>query len=156
MRRLLAMIAIVTSCRAESMLGTWQMLASASTFQGDTRPRSLTVRIEPHVKGEVLTFERVEADGRTIVSSTILYFDGAARSIHDIGCSGTQSSSRLENQAVQILRKCDNGAWIKLVRRPGVDKQELILDITEQHADGRHFTRRLVLTKQATLSAAEK
>jgi hypothetical protein len=60
---------------SEEAFGTWQMNAAKSAFGGDSRPRSLTVRIEPHAGGEALTLDRVEADGRVTSASSILYFD---------------------------------------------------------------------------------
>src|SRR5258708_40272114 len=78
----------------ESTSGTWKMNAARSTFAGGAPFKSLTVRIERHAKGEVLTLDRIETDGRTISSSTILYFDGEPRRFDDFGCSGIQSSRR--------------------------------------------------------------
>ena len=77
------------------------MNAARSTFDGDTRPKALTVRIEAHARGEVFTIDRVEADGRVTTSSTILYFDNAARDLEERGCSGTQSSRRVDGRTVQ-------------------------------------------------------
>jgi hypothetical protein len=107
----------------------------------------LIIRIEPHAKGEVLTLDRIEADGRVISSSTILYLDGTERDFRDGECSGTQSSRRIDRQTIEILRKCGSGAWTRFLRRtaPG---NELVLEISEQRADGRRFGRRLVFEKQ--------
>jgi hypothetical protein len=149
MRSVLTLMAIGAVCWANLAFGTWKMDAARSTFTGDTQPKSLTVRIEAHAKGEVFTVDRIEADGRATSSSTILYFDGSPRNFQDFACSGTQSSRRMDNQAVEILRNCENGAWIRLVRRSATQPQELILDITEQHADGHRFVRRLTLEKQS-------
>ena len=148
MRAILLTLLLGAPIWAESPIGAWTMDASRSTFTGDTQPKSFTVRIEAHVKGEVFTLDRIEADGRATSSSTILYFDNAPRDFKDFGCSGTQSSRRMEKQAVEILRNCEKGAWIRLIRRSAVHQQEIILDITEQHTDGRRFERRLVLEKQ--------
>lgn len=138
--------ALVAASGSGQMFGTWQMNSARSTFSGDTRPKSLTVKIEPHGKGEVLTLDRVEADGRSTSSSTILYLDGAPRDFQDFACSGTQSSRRVDGQTTEILRNCAGGDWIRLLRRSG--PKELVLDITEQHSDGRRFERRLVLEKK--------
>src|SRR5260370_42641477 len=78
----------------EGTSGTWKMNAARSTFAGGAPFKSLTVRIERHPKGEVLTLDRIETDGRTTSSSTILYFDGEPRRFDDFGCSGIQSSRR--------------------------------------------------------------
>ena len=110
------------------------------------------MRIEPHGKGEVLTVDRIEADGRGTTSSTILYLDGAPRKFEDFGCWGTQSSRTLDNRAVEILRNCENGVSIRLIRRLAVQHRELVFDIEERHSDGRGFQRRWVLHRQ-TLSA---
>ena len=134
-------------CWAGAAYGTWKLNGARSTFSGDTQPKSLTIRIEPHAKGEVFTLDRIEADGRVITSSTILYLDATEREFRDTECSGTQSSRRIDSQTIEILRNCGVSAWTRLVRRTA-PKNELILEISEQHADGRRFDRRLVFEKQ--------
>src|SRR2546423_754545 len=85
------------------------MNTARSTLTGDIRTRSLTVRIEPHAKGEVFTLDRVEADGRATSSSSILHLDGEPRQFQDFGCSGIQSSRQVDNRTVEILRMCATG-----------------------------------------------
>ena len=63
MRTLLLLITIGLAYAADAALGIWKMDPTHSSFMGDTKPKSLLVRIEPHVKGEVLTLDRIEADG---------------------------------------------------------------------------------------------
>lgn len=111
-------------------------------------PKSLTIRIEPHPKGEVYTFDRLEANGRMTSVSSILYLDGKSRDFRDFGCSGTQSSRRVDSRTVEILRTCANGEWTLSIRRLSAAPQELVLEITEQQPDGRRFERRLILDKQ--------
>jgi hypothetical protein len=82
--------------------------AARSTFAGGSPFKSLTVRIERHPKGEVLTLDRTETDGRTTSSSTILYLDGEPRRFEDFGCSGIQSSRRADERTVEIVRMCAN------------------------------------------------
>src|SRR6266581_3154238 len=89
--------------------GTWKMNAARSTFAGGAPFKSLTVRIERHPKGEVLTLDRIETDGRTTSSSTILYQDGEPRRFEDSGCSGIQSSRRADERTVEIVRMCASG-----------------------------------------------
>jgi hypothetical protein len=140
-------MALDAACWAGAANGTWKLNAARSTFAGGTQPRSLTVRIEPHAKGEVFTLDRIEADGRASSASIILYLDGTKRDFRDGECSGTQSSRRIDSQTIEILRNCGAGAWTRFVRRiaPG---NELILEISEQRADGRHYDRRLVFERQ--------
>lgn len=133
---------------AEPASGIWQMNAARSTLAGDFRPKSLTVRIEPHVKGEVFTLDRVEADGRSTSSSSILYLDGEPRRFQDFACSGIQSSRRLDSGTVEILRMCASGEWVRWIRRSAFPAKELVLEITEQRSDGRRFERRLVFEKR--------
>lgn len=147
-RTALVLMAAGGVCCAEPVFGTFRMNPALSTFAGDAQPKSSTVRIEPHAKGEVFTVDRIEVDGRTTSSSTILYFDSAPRKFEDFRCSGTQISRRLDKQSVEILRKCANGTWIRLLRRSTAQQPEIVLDITEQHQDGRRFERRWVLEKQ--------
>ena len=132
---------------AEPDFGIWKMNPVRSTFWGDTQPKSFILRVEPHSKGEVFTLDRVETDGRATSSSTILYFDGVARDFQQGECSGTQSSWRMDSQTVEIFRNCRAGAWTKFVRRTAL-KTQLVLEISEQRADGRRFDRRLVFEKQ--------
>ncbi len=137
---------VAVSCRAEAAFGIWKMNAARSTFPGSFK--SLTVRIEPHPKGEVFTLDRIEPDGRAISSSTILYFDGEPRRFDDIGCSGIQSSRRADDRTVEIVRMCASGGWTRFLRRAPAKSNELVLEITEQYADGRRLERRLILEKQ--------
>lgn len=58
-----------------------------------------------HGRGEVFTLDRIEADGRAISSSSILYLDGTSRDLQDFECSGTQSSRWLPDRAsIYLLR----------------------------------------------------
>src|SRR5215472_1968167 len=132
---------------AGGAFGTWMMNPARSTLASYPRPKSITIRIESHAKGEVFTLDRIEADGRATTSSTLLYLDGKLRDFHDLACSGTQSSRRVDSQTMEILRTCANGGWIRLVRRSSTKPNELVLEITEQQAGGRRFERHLVLEK---------
>src|ERR1051325_8797092 len=86
----------------EGTSGTWKMNATRSTFAGGVPFKSLTVRIERHPKGEVFTLDRIETDGRTTSSSTILYLDGEPRPFEDFACSGVQLSRRVGEAAVAV------------------------------------------------------
>ena len=146
MRSALLLMPLGAACWAGEADGAWKLNAARSTFAGDTQPRSFTIRIEPHAKGEVFTLDRIEADGRAISCSTILYLDGRERDFRDSECSGTQSSRRIDSRTVEILRNCGASAWTRFVRRTA-PKGQLVLEISEQHADGRRFDRRLVFDK---------
>ena len=100
----LATVLVVSGCCCFGQLfGSWKLNAR-STFAGDIRPKSLTVRIEPHARGEVVTLDRTEVNGQTTSSSMVLYLDGVARNFQQDECSGTQSSRRTDSQTVEILR----------------------------------------------------
>src|SRR5215467_8752560 len=101
-----------------------------------------------HVEGEVFTVDRIEADGRATSTSTILYLDSRPRPFQDFGCSGTQSSRRVDSETVEILRVCANGEQSRLLWRVATHSKELILEITEQDSGGRRLKRRLVMEKQ--------
>jgi hypothetical protein len=139
------MLVGATSWAGEAF-GVWKLNPARSTLTGNQK--SVTLRIEPHTRGEVFTLDTVAADGKASTSSTILYFDGKTRDFEDSACSGTQSSRRVDSQTVEILRKCANSGWTRFVRRLAMQPKELILDITKQHTDGRRFEQRLVLEKQ--------
>jgi hypothetical protein len=147
MRTALLFMPIVAVCWAGAAYGTWNLNFARSTFAGGAQLRSFTIRIDPHAKGEVFILDRVEADGRAISASTILYLDGTERDFSDNECSGTQSSRRIDSQSIEIRRNCGAGAWIRFVRRTA-SRDQLVLDISEQRADGRRFDRRLVFEKQ--------
>ena len=146
MRIAALLVLIGAAWAAEPESGIWKMNPVRSNFSGDTQPRSFTVRVEPHSKGEVFTLDRVETDGHATSSSMILYFDGVARDFQQGECSGTQSSWRMDSQTVEIFRNCGAGAWTKFVRRAAL-KTQLVLEISERRADGHRFDR-LVFEKQ--------
>ncbi len=139
--------AILLGQGLEGTYGTWKINGARSTFAG-VPFKSLTVRIERHPKGEVFTLDRIEADGRTTSSSTILYLDGEPRPFEDFGCSGIQSSRRADERTVEIVRMCASGGWMRLLQRASAKPNELVLEIVEQSADGRRFDRRLTLERQ--------
>ncbi len=126
--------------------------AAAPIWAGDAfgiwKMKNLTVRVEPHTKGEVFTLDKIDGDGRATSDSTILYLDGKARDFEDFECSGTQSSRRVDTRTVEILRQCASGAWTRFVRRLSAQPKELVLEISEQRPDGRRFERRLMLERQ--------
>ena len=132
----------------EANTGTWKMNAARSTFTGGAPFKSFTVRIERHPKGEVFTLDRIETDSRATNYSSILYLDGEPRRFEDFGCSGIQSSRRTDERTVEIMRMCASGDWMRCLRRASVKVNELVLEITEQSADGRRFDRRLTLERQ--------
>jgi hypothetical protein len=142
------MLIVAASCTmpiwAGAAFGIWNASLIRST---DSYPKTV-VRFEPHAKGEVFTLDWIDREGRAMTSSTILYLDGEFREFQGFGCSGTQSSRRLDSQTVEILRTCASGGWTKFIRRLSTNPKELVLEITEQQADGRRAERRLVMEKQ--------
>ena len=155
MRAVTLMLLLTAPGWAGDAFGTWKMNAARSTVTGDRSAKSIGVRIEPHAKGEVFTLDRVGADGRATTSSTILYLDGQPRGFQAPGCSGTQSSRRVDSQTVEILHRCASGEWVRFVRRLSVEPNELVLEVTEQQAGGRRFESRLVLEKQSAVALAK-
>src|SRR6476469_5976075 len=150
MRVLLVSMLLSAGCFEQSSDGTtgiWRLNTARSTFAGGAPFKNLTLRIERHPRGEVFTLDRVEADGRTTSYSTILYLDGEPRRFEDFGCSGIQSSRRADERTVEIVRMCASGGWMRLLRRASAKSNELVLEITEQSADGRRFDRHLTLER---------
>lgn len=131
---------------AEGPFGVWKLNPARSTLAGNQK--SVSLRIEPHTRGEVFTLDTVATDGRASTFSTLLYFDGKVRDFRDSACSGTQSSRRLDGQTVEILRECANGSYRQLIRRSAVQPGVLLFEITEQHTDGRRSEQRLVMEKR--------
>ena len=131
---------------AGEAFGVWKMNPARSTLAANQK--TLTLRIERHTRGEVVTMDTVAADGRALTVSTILYFDGKARDFQDSTCSGWQSSRRVDGSTVEILRECANGKYRQLIRRSAAQPAVLLLEITEQYKDGHHSERRLLLEKR--------
>ena len=148
MRTFFLLTSMVMSHCAEPVFGTWKVKTSRSTFVGVRAPKSLTVRIEPHAKGEVFTLDSVESDGRATSSSSILYFDSTPRDLQDFDCVGTQSSRRLDSGTIEIRRHCASSDGIWLVRHPTEKSKEMMIDITEKRRPGPNLDWRLVLEKQ--------
>ena len=124
--------------------GVWKLNPARSTLAATEE--IVTVRIDPHAKGEVFTLEAVTSDGRASTSSTILYFDGKARDFEDSTCSGKQWSRHIDSRIVEIVRSCTGGGQARIIRRT-VDPGLLILEISESTPDGRRLKQRLVLEK---------
>lgn len=112
---------------SDDAFGMWRMNLGRSAFATDRAPSRFMLRIEPHAKGELFTVERIEQDGRSSSDSTILYLDGKPRDYQDSDCTGTQSSQRVDNRTVEILRTCDAGGWMRFIRRVNTNR-ELILE----------------------------
>jgi hypothetical protein len=106
MRAALLILLAATSWGGDAF-GAWKLNQARSTFASNQK--TMTVRIEPHTRGEGFTLETVTLDGRASTFITILYFDGKARDFEDSTYSGTQSSRRLDGRTVEILRECVGG-----------------------------------------------
>src|SRR6476620_9916948 len=151
MRVLLVSMLLSAACLGQGPDGTpgiRKLNPARPTFAGGAPFKNLTLRIERHPRGEVFTLDRVEADGRTTNYSTILYLDGEPRRFEDFGCSGIQLSRRADERTVEMVRMCASGGWMRLLRRASAKADELLVEITEQSADGRRFDRRLTFEKQ--------
>ena len=147
MRNVVMLALLVAAGRTQTVVGAWNLNPARSTFSGQTQPKTLVLRVEPRPNGEVVTVDRTEVNGQSTSASTILYFDGAARSFENAGCSGSQTSRRLNEQSVEILRQCTSGDWERVVRRLTQRGKELVVEITRQRS-GRRSEERLVLEKQ--------
>jgi len=148
MRIVLLLGLIAAAAWGQEVFGSWKMNQARSTFNFDPHPREIIWRIERHAKGEVLTFDHVRASGEAVTTSMILYLDGKQWDFEGEGCSGSQSSQRLDDQTVEIRLTCRNGRSVRVVRRalPGV--RRLNVEISEQLPDARRLEWRLVLEKQ--------
>ena len=130
---------------AQDAFGVWQVNRDRSTG-----PHSdiLAVRFERHTKGEVFTLDTLDSSGRSATSSTILYFDSQPHDFQDSGCSGVQSSRRLDSATIEIVRQCRGGYWAKFVRRLAQEGRRMVLEISEQHSGGPRVERRLTFAKR--------
>jgi hypothetical protein len=151
MRVLLVWVLLSATCCGdglESTSGTWKMNAARSSFAGGAPLKSLTVRIERHLKGEVLTLGRIEADGRTTNYRTVPYLDSERHG--DSRISAVPEFNRLGEPTSGRWRLCACARAGDGCASCGASAKsnELVLDITEQSADGQRFDRRLMLEKQ--------
>jgi hypothetical protein len=128
-------------------VGVWKLNPGRSTVAADRQPRILTLRIERHSSGEVLTVDRTEQDGRSTTDSRVLFLDGKARAYQDLDCTGTQSSQRVDNRTVEILRTCKTGGWMRIIRQVNTNG-EMVLEVSGRRPDGHQVHLRLVLEKQ--------
>jgi len=126
------------------------MNPARSVFIGDPHPRAVTIRFEPHAKGEVFTWDKIGANGRAETFSIILYFDGKQRDFQVNTCPGTafQSSRRLGEGVIEIVLACRTGIHARFVRQVSTNPHELLLNITDEAQDGRRLERHLVFEKQ--------
>lgn len=53
-----------------------------------------------------------------------------------------------DERTVEIVRMCASGGRMRFLWRASAKSNELVLEITEQSADGRRFNRRLKMEKQ--------
>ena len=144
MRAALLLILLSATSLAGEAFGVWKLNPGRSTRIENQK--TVTVRIEPHTRGEVFTLDTLATDGRASTFSTILYFDGKAHNFQDSTCSGTQSSRRVDSRTVEIVRECGAGQ-VRLVRR-AEEPRVLILEVIEQNSDGHRTELRLVMERQ--------
>jgi len=146
MRVALLMVLAASTGSSHDELGMWKLNPRRSAIERVDSPKALTLRIEHHPKGEVITLDRIGWDGRANSDSAILYLDGKPRLFLDDGCMGTQSSQRLDDRMVEIRLTCENGGWVRVIRR--VTEAELILQASGRRSDGRQFETRMVFERQ--------
>jgi hypothetical protein len=96
----------------------------------------------------VFTIDTTQRGGRATTVSTVLYLDGQLRDFEGTECSGKQASRRLGQESVEIVRRCNNGALIRIVVKLVTPQEVLIVETTNQEPDGRRYERRLMLERQ--------
>ena len=147
MRSILLMLLLDAPGWADDAFGIWNVNPVRSTSVADPHPRTVTVRIERHAKGEVFTMDQIREKGERVTTSMILYLDGKEWEFQGETCFGTQSSRRVDQRTVEVVYRCRDG-WARWIRRLPSEPKELILEITEHASDGRRFERRLVMEKE--------
>ena len=113
LRRLFPAAVVLAAICFGQPFGTWKLKAARSTFAGDIRPKSLTVRIEPRARGEVVTVYRTEINGQASSCSMVLYLDGVARGFRKTSAQGRSPHGGL---TARPLKSC---ATVGLVFGPG-------------------------------------
>jgi hypothetical protein len=79
MRPHLTLIMLTGWCAAQQPVGRWTLNIARSTFGGNRQAQGGDLTDEPHQRGEVVTFERIDLDGRAVTNSTLLYLAGTSR-----------------------------------------------------------------------------
>ena len=138
-------VVLATVSWGADAFGVWKLNPARSTLAANQK--TISLRIEPHIRGEVFTLETVTKDGRAFTSSTILYFDGKVREFGDSTCTGTQWSQHVDGQTAEIVRHCAGGRHIRLIRRTE-SSGVLVLEITEENPEGLRTERRVVLERR--------
>jgi hypothetical protein len=147
------MILLSTPCSAQDVFGTWKMNPTRSKFSDEGQhPQALTLRIEPHKKGIVFTFDRLTSHGQAETVSTLLYLDGQERNYQSVECLGTQASRRLDRRTVELITKCDQTIRGRVIFRLLPQADELFLDISgiQPLRVGQRFQQRFVLEKASS------
>src|SRR4051812_12222175 len=93
---------------SQGAAGTWLLRSGRPAFPGVESLKSISLRVAPHLNGEVFTIDILAPAGAT-TSSSILYLDAKPRPFQDVACSGTQTSWRRDEGTVEILRQCAGG-----------------------------------------------
>lgn len=148
MRLRFTLILLTDCCAAQQQFGSWTLNIARSSFGGDSRPKAVALRIEPHPRGEVVTFETTEMDGRAVTNSTLLYLDGNYRRSDEAECQGSESSARLKNGELEIVRNCTSGPSSRLVRRVAPGGKEIVFEILVQRPQGSSFQQMLVFERR--------
>jgi hypothetical protein len=146
MRLRFMLIMLTGCCAAQQQFGSWTLNIKRSTFGGDSRPKAVALRIEPHAKGEVVTFERTEMDGRALTNSTLLYLDGNYRRSDGVECS--ESSRQVKNGEVEIVRNCTSEPSTRLLRRVAPGGKQIIFEILVRQPEGSSFQQMLVFERR--------
>jgi hypothetical protein len=141
-------ISLAAVCSAQEALGTWKLNPARSAFNADPHPGEIMLRIERHAKGEAVTVDRILDNGRAETTSIILYLNGQPREFQVKGCSGTQSSQRLDGRTVEVRFECRDGRSVRLIRRVSPESRDLVLEVLDQPVGGRQIRSRLVLEKR--------
>lgn len=142
-RAALLTLLAATSWAGEAF-GVWKLNSARSTLAGNQK--SVTLRTT-HTRRGVQLGQGCRGSTRVDVQhDPVLRRQG--RDFQDSTCAGTQSSRRADGGTVEILRQCAIGAQARFIRRLTTQPGVPILDITEQHPDGRRSERRLVMEKQ--------
>jgi hypothetical protein len=142
---LLILLAGSEATGAEGAFGVWQVNRDRSTGpHSDIR----AVRFDQHPKGEVFTLDTMDSSGHSATSSTILYLDSRARDFQDSGCTGIQSSRRLDSLTIEIVRECRSGDRTTIVRRLAQNGKQMILEVSEQRSGHQPVERRLMFEKR--------
>ena len=129
--------------------GTWKMNPAKSKHDDQAPfPRSLVIRYEAHLEGEMVTIWRVTQSGRSETDSYILRYDGKDYPHPRTERFDFFSARKLNDGAAEVLFKKNGKVVGRQVRKLSGHGKQLTVEYQLISRTGERLSRILVLEKQ--------